>query len=374
VGSSHFESNPRIALPRAGPSFSAMSPAAPPDRTTAWRAVQQRDYRFDGRFVYAVSSTRIFCRPSCSSRRPTRSRVEFFGSPADAERAGYRACKRCKPTSAEARSIDRAVARASAYLKEHADEPVTLATLAREVGVSAFHLQRVFKRALGISPREYRDAERRRLLASHLRRGDTVSRATYEAGFGSSSRVYERSMGMTPATVRRGGAGQRIQFSIVDSPLGRLLGAYTEHGVCAVAIGDDDRALERAFRADFPEAEIHPAGTTIHEWISAIVKSLDGGGDRSNGAIPLDARGTAFQWRVWNALQQIPRGTTLSYSEVAKRIGQPSAVRAVARACATNPVALVVPCHRVIREDGDLGGYRWGLERKKQLLEREQGP
>jgi AraC family transcriptional regulator of adaptative response/methylated-DNA-[protein]-cysteine methyltransferase len=336
--------------------------------------VQQRDRRFDGRFVYAVSSTRIFCRPSCSSRRPTRSRVEFFNTAADAERAGYRACKRCNPTSDEARSIDRAVARASAYLKEHADEPVTLATLAREVGVSAFHLQRAFKRALGISPREYRDAERRRLLASRLRRGDTVSRATYEAGFGSSSRVYERSMGMTPATIRKGGAGQRIQFSIVDSPLGRLLVAYTEHGVCAVAIGDDDRALERGFRADFPEAEIHPAGATIHEWISAIVTSLDGGADRSNGTIPLDAQGTAFQWRVWNALQQIPRGTTLSYSQVAKRIGQPTAVRAVARACATNPVALVVPCHRVIREDGDLGGYRWGLERKKQLLEQEQGP
>jgi AraC family transcriptional regulator of adaptative response/methylated-DNA-[protein]-cysteine methyltransferase len=180
-------------------------------------------------------------------------------------------------------------------------------------------------------------------------------------------------MGMTPATVRKGGAGQRIQFSIVDSPLGRLLVAYTEHGVCAVAIGDDDRALERGFRADFPEAEIHPAGATIHEWISAIVTSLDGGADRSNGTIPLDAQGTAFQWRVWNALQQIPRGTTLSYSQVAKRIGQPTAVRAVARACATNPVALVVPCHRVIREDGDLGGYRWGLERKKQLLEQEQG-
>lgn len=351
-----------------------MSSAAFPDTATAWRAVQQRDRRFDGRFVYAVSSTRIFCRPSCSSRRPTRSRVEFFGTPADAERAGYRACKRCKPASGESRSIDRAVARASAYLKRHADEPVTLATLAREIGVSAFHLQREFKRALGISPREYRDAERRRLLANRLRRGDTVSRATYEAGFGSSSRVYERSMGMTPATVRKGGAGQRIQFSIVDSPLGRLLVAYTEHGVCSVAIGDDDGALERGFRADFPEADIRPAGTTIHEWISAIVRGIEGVGDRSNDAIPLDAQGTAFQWRVWNALQQIPRGTTLSYGEVAKRIGQPSAVRAVARACATNPVALLIPCHRVVREDGDLGGYRWGLERKKELLELERAP
>jgi AraC family transcriptional regulator of adaptative response/methylated-DNA-[protein]-cysteine methyltransferase len=349
-----------------------MISAALPDRSTAWRAVQQRDRRFDGRFVYAVSSTRIFCRPSCSSRRPTRARVEFFGSPADAERAGYRACKRCRPTSAVTSKIDRAVTQAADFLARHADKPVTLASLAREVGVSAFHLQRAFKRALGVSPREYRDAERRRRLAERLRRGDTVSRATYEAGFGSSSRVYEgvsSSMGMTPATLRKGGAGQRIQFSIVGSPLGRLLAAYTERGVCAVAIGDDDRQLEKSFRADFSEAEIHAAGPSIHEWISAIVRGLEG--DDSPSAIPVDARGTAFQRRVWNALQQIPRGTTLSYSEVAKRIGRPSAVRAVARACATNPVALLIPCHRVVREDGELGGYRWGVDRKKKLLEQE---
>ena len=343
-----------------------------PDHSTAWNAVQQRDRRFDGQFVYAVRSTRIFCRPSCSSRRPTRSRVEFFSSPADAERAGYRACKRCRPESTEAKAIDRAVARAAAFLEEHLDVPVTLVSLAREVGVSAFHLQRAFKRALGVSPREYRDAERRRRLADRLRKGDTVSRATYEAGFGSSSRVYERAsvtMGMTPATVRKGGAGEKIQFSIVSSPLGRLLAAYTEKGVCAVTIGDSDRELERAFRADFPEAQIQAAGSAIHEWIAAIVRSLEG--DYSGVAIPLDAHGTAFQHRVWSALQQIPRGTTLSYSDVAKRIGQPSAARAVAKACATNPVALVIPCHRVVREDGSLGGYRWGIERKKQLLERE---
>ena len=349
-----------------------MISATLPDRSTAWHAVQQRDRRFDGRFVYAVSSTKIFCRPSCSSRRPTRARVEFFTSPADAERAGYRACKRCRPTSAETSKIDRAVTQAAEFLARHADEPVTLASLAREVGVSAFHLQRAFKRALGLSPREYRDAERRRRLAERLRKGDTVSRATYEAGFGSSSRVYERassSMGMTPATLRKGGAGQRIQFSIVSSPLGRLLAAYTERGVCAVAIGDDDSQLERSFRADFPEAKIHAAGPALHEWISAIVRGLEG--DSSASAIPVDARGTAFQRRVWTALQQIPRGTTLSYSEVAKRIGRPSAVRAVARACATNPVALVIPCHRVVREDGDLGGYRWGVDRKKKLLEQE---
>ena len=343
-----------------------------PDRSTAWRAVQNRDRSFDGRFVYAVSSTHIFCRPSCASRRPTRSNVEFFGTPGDAERAGYRACKRCRPMSNEAPAIERAVARAAQFLTSHAEDRVTLAGLAREVGVSAFHLQRAFKAVLGLSPREFRDAQRRRLLADHLRKGDTVSRATYEAGFGSSSRVYERAssaMGMTPATLGKGGAGERIQFSVVSSPLGRLLAAYTERGVCAVAIGDDDAKLERAFREDFPRAQIYGAGPVIHEWISAIVRSLDG--DYSATTIPVDARGTAFQRRVWNALQQIPRGTTLSYGDVAKQIGQPSAVRAVARACATNPVALVIPCHRVIREDGSLGGYRWGLDRKKKLLERE---
>jgi len=348
-----------------------MKPASIPE-ATAWNAVQHRDRQFDGKFVYAVSSTKIFCRPSCSSRQPNKANVQFFSSTTEAERAGYRACMRCRPTSAKPPVIDRAVKHVLEYLMSHMDTPVTLATLARETGMSPFHLQRSFKKALGVSPRQYQTAERRRRLSKRLRKGDTVSTATYEAGYGSSSRVYERpkALGMTPATVRKGGVGQKIQFSVVDSPLGRLLGAYTEHGVCAVRIGDNDQALERELRAEFSNAEIHKAGDAIHEWITAIVKSLDG--ERPSSAIPVDAQGTAFQHRVWNALQQIPRGTTLSYSEVAKKIGMPTAVRAVARACATNPVALVIPCHRVIREDGGLGGYRWGLERKEQLLESEK--
>jgi AraC family transcriptional regulator, regulatory protein of adaptative response / methylated-DNA-[protein]-cysteine methyltransferase len=344
-----------------------------PAPTTAWRAVERRDASYDGRFVYAVSSTKIYCRPSCASRRPTRSRVEFFSAPTDAERAGYRPCKRCRPTSHDASRIEQAVADASAFITAHATETITLERLARRVRVSPFHLQREFKRVMGVTPREFRDAERRKRLAQHLRSGDTVSRATYEAGFGSSSRVYEsaaREMGMSPAAIRKGGAGQRMQFGIVPSPMGRLLVAYTEHGVCSVAIGDDDRALEADLRASFPKAEIRPAGGALHDWISAIVASLEGHGSAS--AVPMDVQGTAFQVRVWNALQRIPRGTTLSYTEVARSIGQPTAVRAVARACATNPVALVVPCHRVIREDGSLGGYRWGLERKESLLARER--
>jgi AraC family transcriptional regulator of adaptative response/methylated-DNA-[protein]-cysteine methyltransferase len=339
-----------------------------PDRSTAWRAVQQRDRNYDGRFVYAVSSTRVFCRPSCASRRPNRDNVRFFGSPSDAQRAGYRACKRCKPTTLKPRDIETALASALEFIKSHVQEPVTLSALSRHVGVSAFHLQRSFKRAFGVSPREFHDAERRRLLATRLRKGATVSRATYEAGFGSSSRVYERKMGMSPATVRKGGAGQKIQFSIVNSPLGRLLGAYTEKGVCAVSIGSDDKALERSLRDEFPAADISAAGSAIHEWVTAIVRGIGGA---INPTIPLDAQGSAFQWRVWKALQQIPRGTTMSYSEVAKKIGQPTAARAVARACATNPVALVIPCHRVVRDDGSLGGYRWGLERKQQILDTE---
>jgi AraC family transcriptional regulator, regulatory protein of adaptative response / methylated-DNA-[protein]-cysteine methyltransferase len=339
-----------------------------PGRTDAWRAVQQRDRNYDGRFVYAVSSTRIFCRPSCSSRRPNRENVRFFETADQAQKAGYRACKRCKPTGRATRDIDAALTTAAEFLRTNSDSPVTLSALSRHVGVSAFHLQREFKRAFGVSPREFHDAERRRQLSSRLRKGATVSRATYEAGFGSSSRVYERELGMSPATVRKGGKGQRIQFAIVNSPLGRLLGAYTEKGVCAVSIGDNDRVLEKSLRDQFPNAEINAAGSTINEWIGAIVRGI--GGD-INPAIPLDAQGSAFQWRVWKALQQIPRGTTLSYSEVAEQIGQPTAARAVARACATNPVALVIPCHRVVRDDGSLGGYRWGLERKAEILEIE---
>ena len=343
--------------------------SALPDRPTAWRAVQQRDRSYDGRFVYAVSSTRIFCRPSCPSRRPTAATVEFFPSAADAQRAGYRACKRCRPATDS--HLRNPIAAVCEYISAHADERLTLPTLARVAHLSPFHLQRRFKQEMGITPREYQLAQRRTILTDGLRAGDTVSRATYNAGFSSSSRVYDRSLGMTPAAVRRGGAGERIQFSIVDSPFGRLLAAYTERGVCGVVLGDDDDALERMFRAQFPAAQLHRAGETIHEWIRAIVSSLGGG--PAAASVPLDVRGTAFQLRVWKALQRIPRGTTLSYGEVARRIGQPTAVRAVARACASNPVALVVPCHRVIREDGALGGYRWGVERKQAILDHERG-
>ncbi|MDE3127435.1 MAG: methylated-DNA--[protein]-cysteine S-methyltransferase, partial [Gemmatimonadota bacterium] len=242
------------------------------------------------------------------------------------------------------------------------------------LGCSPYHLQRTFKRAVGISPREYQDALRQRRFTERLRAGDTVSRATYEAGYGSSSRVYgQRDVraGMTPASYRRRAAGQRVRYAVVAVPMGRLLVAFTDEGVCAVALGDDDATLERTLRTDFSAAEIVRAGTRDRDWVAAVAALARG--DAPERTVPLDVRGTAFQWKVWKALQRIPRGQTRSYAEIARAIGAPSAVRAVASACARNPVAVVVPCHRVVRSTGELGGYRWGVERKAALLGRERG-
>lgn len=343
----------------------------PLDDDAAWRAVEQRDPRFDGRFVYAVKSTRVYCRPSCPSRRPLRARVTFYSAPDDAEHAGYRACRRCHPRDAASASAA-AVERARRFIESHPDRTVTLPMLAREVGLSPFHLQRTFKRLLGVSPREYQDALRVTMLKSRLRAGDTVSRATYEAGFGSSSRVYERSdreLGMTPATYRRGGEGMRIVYTIVASPLGRLLVGATERGICAVALGDSDPLLRAALEADFPRAEIERGDDVHPDWVEQIVAHITGS---TESDAPLDICGTDFQKRVWSLLRKIPSGGTTSYSDLAAALGMPGATRAVARACATNHLALVIPCHRVVRSDGALGGYRWGLERKRTILERER--
>ena len=338
----------------------------------AWHAVLHRDARFDGRFVYGVSSTHVFCRPSCPSRRPRRDRVQFFSDAAAAEVAGFRPCKRCRPSSRDASRLAVAIERVIAFLEACTDRRVTLAALAREVGMSPYHLQRAFARAVGVSPREYHDALRHKLFTARLRAGDTVSRATFEAGYGSSSRVYGRRevrAGMTPAALRHGAPGQRIAYATAATSLGRLLVGYTAAGVCAVALADSDEALERTLRADFPRAHIHPAPAGANAWVSGIVEQLRG--REPGAAVPLDVRATAFQWKVWKALQRIPAGETRSYAEIARQIGRPSATRAVARACATNPVAIVIPCHRVVRTDGSLGGYRWGIERKERILERE---
>ena len=337
---------------------------------TQWRQVMERDARQDGRFVFAVRTTGIYCRPSCPSRRPRRDSVEFFPDPKQAERAGYRACLRCKPT--EISSQARAVTRARQLLDE-AEGVMTLAELSKRVGVSPFHLQRLFKRATGLSPREYQSARRMQHVKHGLRKGDDVTTALYDAGFGSPSRLYEKAsqqLGMTPGAYRRGGAGMTIQYAIVPSPLGRLLVAATSRGLCAVRFGESAAELERELREEFSSAEVHRDDAALRPYLQPLLASLRG--ENVTMDLPLDVRATAFQKKVWDALREIPAGETRSYSEVARTIGDPKAVRAVATACASNPVAIAVPCHRVVRSDGDLAGYRWGIERKKKLLEQEQ--
>ena len=349
---------------------------APPAIDRRWDAVLRRDRTFDGRFVYAVTSTGVFCRPSCPSRRPRPDRVRFFETTSAAEQAGFRACKRCRPTSAQpTASVTDAIRQASRYLKEHADESVSLGQLARLVRLSPSHLQRAFKRALGLSPREYQAACRADRFRQHLQSGRDVTSAMYEAGYGSPSRIYESSptgRGMHPATYRRGGAGARIGFAAVRCPLGWLLVAATDSGVCAVKLGDNPGALEADLRREFPSATISANENVRPEWVTAIVDRLQD--SRRELTLPLDVRGTAFQWRVWRALQRIPVGETRSYSDVARAVGRPAAVRAVASACARNPVCLVVPCHRVVAKSGGLGGYRWGVRRKQRLLAAEAAP
>ena len=338
-----------------------------------WEAVLARDRRLDGAFVFAVRSTRISCRPSCPSRRPRRERVVFFPVPEAAESHGFRACRRCRPQDATA--ADPSIAWARRLCREiEAAGAVRLQTLARKAGMSPHHLQRTFKRLVGISPRDYAEALRLRAVKARLKRGDAVTDALYEAGFGSSSRLYERAderLGMTPATYRRGGRGMRIHYTIADSPLGRLLVGATERGVSAVYLHDDDRAMEKALREEYPAAEIQRDEAQRGPWVEAILAHL--GGRRPHLDLPIDVQATAFQWQVWEALRQIPFGETRSYAEVARALGRPKATRAVARACATNRVALVIPCHRVIGSDGSLTGYRWGAELKRALLDREQG-
>lgn len=347
-----------------------------PATESAWRAVERRDVSADGRFVYAVRSTGIFCRPSCPSRRPRRENVRFFATTAQAEAAGFRPCKRCRPGEPRSDPGAAAVQRARRFLEAHRDERVSLARLASEAGLSPFHLQRTFKRLVGISPREYAAALRADRLRGALRAERSVSRAVYEAGFGSSSRVYEsagRLLGMTPGSFKQGGKGMSLRYTIVPSPYGRLLVAATDRGVAAVLLGDSDATLARDLRAQFPEAALDRVNSG-DAWLRGLVRRVAAEVARPghDDGIPLDLHGTAFQWRVWRALTAIPPGETRTYSDLARSVGRPRAVRAVAGACAANRVAVLVPCHRIVRRDGSLGGYRWGLERKVRLLAREQ--
>ncbi len=336
-----------------------------------WTAVLSRDASADGAFVYAVSSTGVFCKPSCTSRRPRRDRVVFFDTPGEATRAGYRACKRCGAAQATIDPWVEKIRRACVYLA-NVDGHVSLADLAARIGGSPYHFQRSFKRIVGVSPREYADACRLTRMKRGLQAGATVTDAMVEAGYASSSRFYERAasrLAMQPRTYRRGAPGQTIAYAIDNSPLGRLLVAATVNGVCAVFMGDSDASLERALRDEFPAATLVGEFAGLKAWMREIVRHLQGRRPRLD--LPLDIQATAFQWQVWTALSKIPYGETRTYKEVAASIGRPSAVRAVARACATNPVSVVIPCHRVVRGSGDLAGYRWGLKRKEALLAAE---
>lgn len=334
-------------------------------------AVMARDRAADGRFVYAVRSTGIFCRPSCPSRRPTRSTIEFFATPAAAAAAGYRACKRCKP---EALAVDpwiEKIRRACVYLSNVEGQP-SLETLARRVGGSPYHLQRNFKRIVGVTPRAFVEARRLDVAKRELRAGTDVTTALVNAGYSSTSRFYENvghRLGMVPSSYRKGGAGATIAWAAKDTPIGVVLIAATERGVCAVTLGDSASTLRRQLAQEFFAATLVEDATWLTPWIDEVIDHVAGSTPRLD--LPLDIRATAFQQQVWRALQDIPRGETRSYADVAATIGQPNATRAVARACASNPVALAIPCHRVVPKNGGTGGYRWGAGRKEALLKRE---
>ncbi len=340
---------------------------------TFWQAVLNRDPSFDGKIFYGVHSTKIYCRPTCPSRRPNRSQVSFYRSPQAAEADNFRPCKRCHPQAAIApnSTTDKVIA-ACRYVEAQSDHIPTLAELSDRVEMSLSYLQRVFKKITGVTPFEYANAHRIQHLKQHLHQGESVTHALYEVGYGSSSRLYETSLenlGMTPASYKQHGKGEEIRYAIVDSPLDFLLIAATDRGLCSVQLGDSIADLETQLRHEFRHASIRQTDE-LQDWMQAIVNYLSGNLPLPD--LPCDVRATAFQVQVWEALKKIPIGTTVHYSDIAATIGQPTSVRAVARACATNPIALLVPCHRVIPKSGGLGGYRWGVSRKQRLLDLEK--
>lgn len=340
-----------------------------------WQALSERDERFNGVFVYGVRSTGVYCKPSCPSRRPRREQAIFFISAEAAERERFRACLRCRPREKSVRDPRiQTVLNVCRIIEAETEGIPSLARLGEELNISPHHLQRTFKSVTGITPRQYAAAHRLKQFKSKIKEGEDLTGAMYDAGYGSSSRLYEKAsarMGMTPAVYRRRGKGMKINYTIVECHLGRLLVAGTERGVCSVQFGKADEALETALATEYPAAGIERDEAGLSLWVETLLRHLEG--SHPDLALPLDLQATAFQTRVWDELREIPYGTTRSYSEVAEAIGQPTATRAVARACATNPVALLNPCHRVVRAGGQLGGYRWGIERKESLLEMERG-
>jgi AraC family transcriptional regulator of adaptative response/methylated-DNA-[protein]-cysteine methyltransferase len=343
-----------------------------------WQAVKTHDRSFDGKFYFAVATTGVYCRPSCRSRLPLRKNVSFFATPEEAERAGFWPCLRCHPASVSA--ADPALARIREvcdYIRSHAQESLSLAMLAERAGLSRFHFQRAFKKVVGVTPKQFADAHRLRSFRQELRKQPSVTDAIYEAGFGSSSRVYERvdtRLGMTPAEYRAAGKDVTISYVCVDSVLGRMMIGATDRGLCFIQFGESDEELLKMLHAEYTAASIEPMQepfpTEFESWMTALRRHLDGQEPRLD--LPIDVRATAFQMKVWRYLQSIPYGSVESYAEVAAGVGQPGAARAVARACSQNRVALAIPCHRVIRGTGELGGYRWGLERKRVLIDLER--
>lgn len=339
-----------------------------------WEAVLARDGASDGKFVFAVSSTGVYCRPSCPSKRPRRENVSFFRHAREAESAGFRACLRCRPTSLAGNPRQELIKAICRYIEQHLDEPITLSQLGAQFRQSPYHLQRTFKSVLGITPKEYANSCRMRDFRLKLKAGQSVTRAMHEAGYSSTSRLYSRTtseLGMEPAKYRRGAIAAPIRYTCADSPLGRILIASTDKGICSIKFADADEELEQGFKQEFPFAVRRRDDVGLADLTQKLMRHMSG--LEIATALPLDIQATAFQRRVWTYLQSMGFGETRSYSDVAKAIRRPSAVRAVAHACASNPVAIAIPCHRVVRSNGDLAGYRWGLERKKALLEIEAG-
>lgn len=335
-----------------------------------WQATLHRDSRSDGAFVFAVRSTHIYCRPSCPARRPLRQNAVFFRSPVEAEEQGYRPCRRCRPK--ERPELSALVAKAAEALGNSEEESLRLESLAAQIDTSPAKLRRAFRRMTGLTPKAFAEAARMTRFKKMLREGCQISEALYACGFGSPSRVYEKTnthLGMTPAAYRKGAPGMEIGYTVANSSLGKVLVAATARGVSAVYLGEKPERLVDALRKEYPRAEIQRTHGANEQWLQEILHRIEG--DAPSLDLPLDVQATAFQRRVWQELQKIPRGATRTYTQVARALGKPRSVRAVARACATNPVSIVVPCHRVIRMDGTLAGYRWGLQRKEKLLERE---
>jgi AraC family transcriptional regulator of adaptative response/methylated-DNA-[protein]-cysteine methyltransferase len=342
------------------------------ERDPRWTAIVARDASADGKFWYSVKTTGVYCRPSCGARLPRPENIRFHRSRHDAEKAGFRPCKRCKPDQASLHQQHAAIIAQACRRIEESEPAPSLDALAASVNLSSFHFHRVFKAVTGLTPKQYANAHRGQRLRHELRRGGSVTAAIYDAGYNSSARVYasaDAMLGMTPSAYRAGGVDTEIRFAVGECSLGSILVAQSDRGICAIALGDDPDTLTRDLQDRFPQARLIGGDTGFERLVARIVGFVEA--PRIGLDLPLDMRGTAFQQRVWQALRKIPAGSTASYSEIARRIGSPRAVRAVAGACAANALAVAIPCHRVVRNDGALSGYRWGVERKRALLERE---